>query len=222
MWSSEGRDEISDVAASTGVDAASLCLNEVLSFPIDGISADLVNRLGPVLRDLHIRVVVVPLLEASDLNSVDQLSAARSILVLADELMDDDGRVVVELGLSAEDSLRFLDTIGSPRVGLCYDIGNATAFGFDPVHELRILGSAVWHLHAKDKNAFKENVRFGTGRVPFADVFEELSTQEFDGLVTMEATRGENPFETALEHRDFLLSMQHRKRVPLEGSADDD
>ena len=153
MWSSDGRDEIADVAESTGVEVASLCLNEVLTSPIDEMSADLVKRLGPVLRDLPIRVVVVPLLEASDLNSVDQLSAARSILLLADDLLDDDGRVVVELGLSAEDSLRFLDTTGSPRVGLCYDIGNATAFGFDPAHELRILGSAVWHLHAKDKNA---------------------------------------------------------------------
>ena len=116
----------------------------------------------------------------------------------------------MELGLSAVDSLRFLDTVGSPRVGLCYDVGNATAFGFDPTYELRILGSAVWHLHAKDKNASKENVRFGTGTVPFADVFEELSRQGFDGLVTMEATRGDDPFVTASEHRDFLLSMQHQ------------
>ena len=141
MWSADGRDEIVTVAESTGVEVASLCLNEVLASPIDEMSADLVKRLGPVLRDLPIRVVVVPLLEASDLRSVDRLSAVRSILLLADDLLDDEGRVVVELGLSAVDSLRFLDTVGSPRVGLCYDVGNATAFGFDPTHELRILGS---------------------------------------------------------------------------------
>ena len=219
MWSSDGRDEIVNVAESTGVEVASLCLNEVLTSPIDEMSAELVKRLGPVLGDLPIRVVVVPLLEASDLNSVDRLSVVRSVLLLADDLLDDECRVVVELGLSAVDSLRFLDTIGSPRVGLCYDVGNATAFGFDPTHELRILGSAVWHLHAKDKNASKENVRFGTGQVPFAEVFEELSRQGFDGLVTMEATRGDDPFTTAAEHRDFLLSMPHQNRVAWEGSA---
>jgi sugar phosphate isomerase/epimerase len=210
MWSADGRGEIASVAESTGVEVASLCVNEVLTSPIDELNADLVKRLRPVLGDLPIRVVVVPLLEASDLNSVDQLSAVRSILLLADDLLDDKGRVVVELGLSAEDSLRFLETIGSPRVGLCYDVGNATAFGFDPTHELRILGSSVWHLHAKDKNASKENVRFGTGQVSFAEAFEELSRQGFDGLVTMEATRGDDPFTTASEHRDFLLSMQHQ------------
>ena len=78
MWSADGRDEIVTVAESTGVEVASLCLNEVLTSPIDEMSADLVKRLGPVLRDLPIRVVVVPLLEASDLRSVDRLSAVRS------------------------------------------------------------------------------------------------------------------------------------------------
>ena len=211
MWSTDGRDEIVALVESTGVEVASLCLNEVLTSPIDEMSAHLVERLRPVLRDLPIRVVVVPLLEASDLRSVDRLSAVRSLLFLADDLLDDDGRVVVELGLSASDSLRFLESVGSPRVGLCYDVGNATAFGFDPTQELRVLGSAVWHVHAKDKNALRENVRFGTGKVPFAGVFEELSLRGFDGLVTMEATRGNDPFITASEHRDFLLSVQRSK-----------
>lgn len=211
IWSADGRDEIVTLVESTGVGVASLCLNEVLTSPIDEMSAHLVKRLGPVLRDLPIRIVVVPLLEASDLRNVDRLSAVRSLLLLVDHLLDDVGRVVVELGFSAVDSLRFLDTVGSPRVGLCYDVGNATAFGFDPTHELRSLGSAVWHLHAKDKNASRENVRFGAGKVPFAGVFEELSLQGFDGLVTMEATRGIDPFITASEHRDFLLSMQGPK-----------
>ena len=211
IWSTDGRDEIVALVESTGVEVASLCLNEVLTSPIDEVSGHLVKRLRPVLSNLPIRIVVVPLLEASDLRSVDRLSAVRSLLLLADHLLDDEGRVVVELGLSAIDSLRFLDSVGSPRVGLCYDVGNATAFGFDPTHELRILGSAVWHLHAKDKNASRENVRFGTGKVPFAGVFEELSLRGFDGLVTMEATRGNDPFITASEHRDFLLSMQGPK-----------
>jgi len=213
LWSAEGRQEIAAVAETTGVKVASLCLNEVLAAPIDAISADLVKRLRPVVRDLPIRIVVVPLLEASDLRSVDRSSAIRSILRLVECLLDADGRVVVELGASAADSLRFLETISSPHVGLCYDIGNAAALGFDPTEELRRLGSVVWHLHAKDKNASMDNVRFGTGMVPFADVFEELANQGFDGLVTMEATRGDDPFTTASEHRDFLLSMQYQDRV---------
>ncbi|HVA06802.1 MAG TPA: TIM barrel protein, partial [Acidimicrobiales bacterium] len=103
--------------------------------------------------------------------------------------------------------LEFLKTVGHPRVGLCYDVGNAAASGFDPADELRILGSNVWHLHAKDKSDSKENVRFGTGRVKFDRVFEVLWHQGFEGLITMEATRGDDPFRTAAEHRDFLMQQ---------------
>ena len=44
IWSSDGRDEIVNVAESTGVEVASLCLNEVLASPIDEMSDDLVKR----------------------------------------------------------------------------------------------------------------------------------------------------------------------------------
>jgi sugar phosphate isomerase/epimerase len=212
LWSPDGRSEIVDMADSTGVEIASLCLNETLASPIDEQRGEFVELLEPVLTDLPIRVVVVPLLEASDLTAVDQTSAARSVARLA-ECLQDDVQLVLELGVSAVETLRFLDAIGSPRVGVCYDIGNATAAGFDATKELQSLGSAVWHLHAKDKSASKENVRFGTGEVPFARVFEELSIQGFGGLVTMEACRGDDPFSTAYEHREFLLSVQPQETV---------
>lgn len=211
LWSSDGRSEIVAMSESTGVEVPSLCLNETLASPIDE-DFEFVNLLEPVLTDLPIRLVVVPLLEASDLTSIDQTSAARSIAQLAD-CFQDQARLVLELGVSAVQTLQFLDAVGSPRVGVCYDIGNATAAGFDATSELESLGSAVWHLHAKDKSASKENVRFGTGEVPFARVFEALSIQEFDGLVTMEACRGDDPFSTAYEHRKFLLSVQPQENV---------
>jgi hypothetical protein len=36
------------------------------------------------------------------------------------------------------------------------------------------------------------------------------------------STRGDDPFVTGSEHRDFLLAMQHQKRVAWDASADDD
>ena len=213
IWSAEGRDEIVSMAETIGVGVPSLCVNEVLASPIDEISTELVDRLEPVVSGLPVDVVVVPLLEASDLKSVDSTLAAGSLHKFAD-CLGDDVRVVVELGVSAVESLRFLDAVGSARVGLCYDVGNATALGFDAADELRILGSAVWHLHAKDKNAAQENVCFGTGEVPFVRVFEALSDHGFDGLVTMEATRGDDPFTTADDHRAFLLSTQDESVRP--------
>jgi YrbI family 3-deoxy-D-manno-octulosonate 8-phosphate phosphatase len=206
IWSADGRREILALSEVTGVRSASLCLNEPLVASFEETAAQLVDRITPVLNELPVHTVVVPLLEASDLRSSGNVDVARTVGRFAEQLPDGLG-IAVELGLSADDGLQFLDAVGHPRVGLCYDVGNAAASGFDPADELRILGSAVRHVHAKDKNDSKENVRFGAGRVKFARVLQELSHQGFDGLITMEATRGNDPFRTAAEHRDFLVQQ---------------
>ena len=53
----------------------------------------------------------------------------------------------------------------------------------------------------------RSNVRFGTGVVPFGPALAALRAIGFDGLVTMEATRGDDPVITAEEHRAWLLAL---------------
>lgn len=209
IWSADGRREIVFASKSAGVGLTSLCINETLAtgFEDPELALDLATRLEPVVSDLHIAIVVVPMLEASDLSKLDWSRAALSVRLLADHLSGRGARIALELGVSGSESLRFLDATASPGVGLCYDVGNATALGFDAASELRRLGRSVWHLHAKDKNAAGQNVRFGTGKVEFAPVFAALAQHGFDGVVTMEATRGDDPIVTAAEHRAFLCSM---------------
>lgn len=205
IWSADGRQEILALAGVTGVQPASFCLNEPLAAPFEETADQVADRITPVVDKLPIGTVVVPLLEASDLRPMDWIDMARAVRRFAEQLNEDRLRIALELGLSADHSLQFIKAVGHRSVGLCYDVGNAAASGFDPADELRFLGSSVWHLHAKDKNCSKDNVRFGTGRVKFARVFEALSHQGFDGLITMEATRGDDPFLTAAEHRQFLV-----------------
>ena len=129
------------------------------------------------------------------------------VRTLARQLRERGATVALELGVSAEDGMRFLDLVDADTVGLCYDVGNATALGFSAPDELRQLGSRVIHVHAKDKDATGTNVRYGTGVVPFGLVLAALHDIEFDGLVTMEATRGDDPAITAAEHRAWLLAL---------------
>ena len=220
IWSAEGRRELVALAGTAGVSLTSLCVNETLAAPFeDDLALDLAARLAPVVGGLHAGIVVLPLLEASDLNVLDWSRAARSVRLLADHLGELGAQLALELGISAADSLRFLGTAACPRVGLCYDVGNATALGFDAAGELRTLGRLVCHVHAKDKDAAGENVRFGMGEVQFAPVLAALAAHEYDGLVTMEATRGDDPVVTAAEHRAFLLSMAEPDRDQPETAA---
>jgi sugar phosphate isomerase/epimerase len=208
IWSTAGRREICAIVAATGVDAPSLCMNEPLSTVLEGADAGtmLAARLVPVVCESPVRIVVLPLDEASGLDVLDWTQAAQGVRAVAGLLQERGARVALELNVSAADSMRFLDLVAFDTVGLCYDVGNATGLGYSAPGELRLLGSRVVHVHAKDKDATGSNVRYGTGVVPFGPVLAALREIEFDGLVTMEATRGDDPVITAAEHRAWLLA----------------
>ncbi len=214
IWSSEGRAALRTEAARSGIELLSLCVNEPLARPVDDLSLmdELAPRLADAAGELGLDIVVVPLLEASDLGDVDRRAACRSVRLLA-EALPDSTRVALEVSVPASDSMRFVASSSMDRVGLCYDVGNATASGLDPAKEIRYLDGAVFHVHAKDKNAAKENVRFGTGEVDFTSVFDALEETGFDGLVTMEATRGDDPVSTAREHLEFLVSVASSREI---------
>jgi sugar phosphate isomerase/epimerase len=206
LWTAEGRTELMSVAGGAGVALPCLCENEPLVRPFEAIWDEIDRRLRPVLEALPVDLVVVPLLEASDLRDRDTRSSARALRHLADGLPPRTA-VAVEVSLPAGSCLDFLDQVGSSAVGLCYDVGNATSFGYEPAGELQVLGRTVIHLHAKDRDLDDHNVRFGTGRVPFGPALAALGAIGYQGLITMEATRGVDPVATAAEHLDFLRGL---------------
>jgi sugar phosphate isomerase/epimerase len=212
IWTAEGRAAIRTAASDAGLALVSLCTEEPLDTTIaDGATAlDLAVRLAPVATELSLAVVVVPMAEASELADGGWEPAAGSIRVLAERLHPT--VVALELTLSAADSLAFLDLVAAPGVGLCYDVGNATAAGLDPTVEIPSLGAHVRHVHAKDKDVHGVNVRFGSGRVDFPGAFRALDDLGYAGAVTMEATRGEDPVVTAAEHRAFLVALDPADR----------
>jgi sugar phosphate isomerase/epimerase len=212
IWSADGRGALAAAAADAGVALISLCTEEPLEVPITALAVDIVTRLGPAAGELALQIVVIPMAEASDLGALSWDRAARSVGELGAALGSRGTRVVLELSLPAADSARFLAAVASPHVGLCYDVGNATAAGFDPATEIRALGQSVWHVHAKDKDDVGANVVFGTGRVDFAAAFAALADIGYAGAVTIEATRGDDPLATAAQHRAFLLGLSHDER----------
>ena len=209
VWTAEGRDRLRAVAAAAGVALVSACCEEVLdrSLGTPGVAAELADRLVPVGADLGLSVVVLPLFEASapGVGPGDPLVGGVATVVRA--LAAVGVTVVLELPLPAGPSAAFLDAVGEPGVRLCYDLGNATAAGFDPAVEIPALGARIGHVHAKDKDADGANVEFGTGRVDFSAAVGALVGIGYSGLVTIEATRGADPAATAAAHRAFLLDL---------------
>ena len=207
IWSLEGRREMVAVAETASVSLASLCMNETLVTPFDdpALAADLATRLPQVMSDLHVDMVVLPCWrQAIWASSTGRARPGPSACLPTTSMAaGPDSR------LNSVSPRPRACTWRSPcpRWWGCVTTAGRDALGFDAATELRMLGQRVSHIHAKDKNAAGENVRFGTGTVDFGSVLTAMAECMFEGLVTMESTRGDDPIATAAEHRAFLLSI---------------
>ena len=62
----------------------------------------------------------------------------------------------------------------------------------------------IEHIHIKDKNLNKQNVKLNTGLVNFNKIFQILKRNKYKKNFTFETTRGNNPIKTAKNNLEFL------------------
>ena len=101
--------------------------------------------------------------------------------------------------LSPLEMARFIDEIGSPRVGVYFDVGNVVRFGF-PDQWIRILGSRIKKLDIKEySRKLQENeglrkgfqVEIGDGDVDYPAVVQALKEVNYAGWATAEVPGGD-------------------------------
>jgi len=84
---------------------------------------------------------------------------------------------------------RFLDEIGSPWVGACFDTGNALWYGF-PEHWIPVLGPRMNRVHLKDNRVVTMGALVSTpllaGDVDWPAVRTALAAIGYDGWLTAE------------------------------------
>lgn len=113
---------------------------------------------------------------------------------------------------SVEKALRLIQDVNSPWFHLYPDMGNLAAAGYDPVEQLRLGKGHLVGIHVKDAlPGVVRGTSFGSGIVPFRDVFQTLMELSFAGPMTVEMwadlAPGGNPFKAAVEARQFMESM---------------
>lgn len=91
--------------------------------------------------------------------------------------------------LSPLEFARFLDEIGSPWVGACFDTGNALWYGF-PEHWIPVLGARIKRVHLKDNRLLGDSTVAAepllAGDVNWPAVREALEAIHYDSWVTAE------------------------------------
>ena len=90
--------------------------------------------------------------------------------------------------------------VGSSAVGVYYDMGNATSFGYDSPAEIRKLDKGIVQMHIKDTGGNHA----GEGEVDFSAVFESAHKIGYDSWFVLETPSKEDPIASAIKNLNFV------------------
>lgn len=215
LWTGQNLDQVTLGLEVNKLSAYSLCVDHIMSRPLthgedNETEASYCDLLSIVKNAIEIgtRYCVLPFLEGASLRGDSfKLTQAQSVIhrLLADT---QDSSIVfcLETDLPYEEHIQLIAPFGD-RVGICYDTGNRTSFGFDPHQEILLFNAHIKHIHIKDKNKDGKNVLLSEGIVDFDAVFQSLAVINYAHAFTLETNRGENEEQTAKKHIVFLKNL---------------
>jgi L-ribulose-5-phosphate 3-epimerase len=182
----EVQQQFKDAASKAGVQIASLAIGELNNVPYksDPRTEAWVSDSVGVMQALDVKVVLLAFFGKGDLvgDKAGTEEVIRRLKIVAPRAERAGVVLGLESWLSAEDTLRIMDRVGSPAVKMYYDVCNSTDRGYDIGKEIRQLGKErICEFH------MKENGRLlGQGPVNFGKVRDAIYDIGYTGWMQIE------------------------------------
>lgn len=106
--------------------------------------------------------------------------------------------------------LKFIDTLGSPGLGINYDPCNLLRFGSreGTIDGVKLLGKHIVHTHGKDWNPDTKRATCGLGGVPWKEYIDALKDVGYTGWFAIEDETGTGSIEASIQESfDFLAQF---------------
>jgi sugar phosphate isomerase/epimerase len=209
LWSDAGINELKTLSEEAGVEMPSLSPGGFTSYTFahsddekraEGIV--MLQYLSAICPKLGAKVILVPFFGDGEIQK-EHITAPRFIdglKMAAGTAEKYDVFLALESTLNADEHQQILDQVGSPAVGVYYDMGNATSRGYDPAREIQQLGKAIVQMHIKDT---KGN-HAGEGDVDFPAVIEAIHAIGYDGWLVLETPSKDNLSAAAAKNLNFV------------------
>ena len=196
-------------ASKQGMEIASLAIGELNEIPYksDPRAEAWVSDCIAVMQALDVRVVLLAFFGKGDIAGDEKATqeVIRRLRKVAPKAEKAGVILGLESWLSAEDTMRILDRIGSPAVKMYYDVCNSTDRGYDIYKEIRWLGKKnICEFHMKENGAL-----LGQGKVDFKRVREALEDIGYEGWMQIEGAVPPNGrmFESYVANQKYLRSL---------------
>jgi L-ribulose-5-phosphate 3-epimerase len=215
IWTHEGVVAIRRQVDETGVRVDSICADYFMAHPLFGISDRERQETIAVLEQLirrgagaGVKTVLLPVLEASEIRSgkdkLELLDCLRRPLELAAAHRM---RIGLETELGAEEYRKLVEAASHPALVVYYDVGNATAKGFDVASDIRVLGPHLGGVHIKDRRRGGPSVPLGRGDVNFGGFFDALAEAGYEGPLVLQPATSADFLGAAAENVSFVRNL---------------
>jgi hexulose-6-phosphate isomerase len=214
IWTDVGMAEIQECMAATGVSVESICADYFVDHPLLRVSEaerhhhlEVLSVLITRAARLGARVIVVPVLEAGEVQNAEDLDRLLGYLAPCLSLAQSGGIALgVESNMPTERYLQLVTRAAHPSLGISFDTGNRTAHGFDIVADLSRLAPHLRGIHIKDRLPDGPNVPLGSGATPFDGFFAALAVSGYRGSLILETTIGDDYDDQARRNLRFVRS----------------
>ena len=209
IWNDEGINNLKKNMRLNNLDSFSACIDYVIEESLfsDATGENTFNYLIKFIKQINkigIKKLVLPLLEASEINSYPQNLIVDKLKLILDECQSLGIDVLLESVANANDLFNILENVDHPNLGCVYDTGNRYEIS-NHIDEINFLKKYIKHIHIKDKRN-KENVIVGSGQVDFLSILKTLNSISYSGSFCFETNRGINPLDT-MKHNIYYIKF---------------
>jgi sugar phosphate isomerase/epimerase len=220
LWTPEGRERVQEAAERHEIALPSVCPSYLNCRPglkssdeaeRAAVAAD-VEGLIEAAADLGSTAILVPFFYDAEIeDEADRERVVDAVRDLAPVAEDAGVTLALETSLPPETDRAMLDAIDSPAVGVYYDIGNSTWFGYDPAREFDLIGESVASMHVKDSVDSSGDAMLGAGEVDFEGFAVALDGLGYEGWLVLETVHRGDPVADAAANLEFLREAVGRR-----------
>jgi len=212
LFSDVGRSKIIKIKERNKIDIDTLCAHFLINGKIlsNNLESDSIRKffletvkLAPLIG---IKYVSIPFIGDMSLNKKEVFIEMRNLLKeIEGELKIE---ILIESDLESYKILDFIESVGSSKLGILYDTGNATKQKLLFNKEFSLLEEFIKEIHIKDFDIkAKKSVRLGCGDTDFKEIFATFKKYHWKGPIVFETPILKDWSKEASLNLDFILNI---------------
>lgn len=174
---------------------------------------DLIVKTLTLTRDLGARLMLLCAYVKSEPDTPEKITNLATVIRAVEPAARDLGvAIAIETPLPAVELVKLVDGVNSEMVGVYYDLGNAVAFGYDPVQDIKVLSRRILAVHIKDSSNRLGALHLGEGLVDLEACIRALVSIGYNGWLMLE-TPGDKLNAVRMDLKKCVATLLHQRYI---------